>query len=104
MKLLSVMLLLLPYRLLSSILLTGGDSRRFTLVTVIPGAALFGVTPFIFNRFGPDAAIVFAVLTPILAVPFNWKFAAKFVRIDYMRECFEGAVAIAGAALLLRAA
>jgi O-antigen/teichoic acid export membrane protein len=102
MKLLSVMLLLVPYRLLSSVLLTGGDSRRFTYVTVIPGVALFGGTPFVFHYYGADAAIVFAVLTPILALPFNWRFAAKYIKIDYAREAVMLVVTIAAAILLLR--
>ncbi len=102
MKLLSVVLLLVPYRLLSSVLLTGGDSRRFTIVTVLPGAILFGATPFVYHRFGADAAIVFAALTPILALPFNWKFASKFIKIDYARESAMAIVAVAAAFLLLR--
>ncbi len=102
MKLLSVMLLLVPYRLLSSVLLTGGDSRRFTYLTVIPGVALFGGTPFVFHHYGADAAIVFAVMTPILALPFNWRFAAKYIKIDYAREAVMLVVTIAAAILLLR--
>lgn len=101
-KLLAVGLLLIPYRLLSSIFLTGGDSRRFTLVTVVPGVVLFGGTPVVFRYFGADAAIVFAALTPILSIPFNWKFASGFVKIDYLRECVMAAAAIGAAALLLR--
>lgn len=102
MKLLSVMLLLIPYRLLSSVLLTSGDSRRFTIVAVLPGAVLFTATPIIYHRFGADAAIVFAALTPILALPFNWRFASKFVRIDYARESVMAIIAVAAAFLLLR--
>lgn len=102
MKLLSIVLLLIPYRLLSSVLLTSGDSRRFTIVTILPGAVLFGATPFIFDRFGADAAIVFAALTPALAIPFNWKFASKFIKIDHARESVMALVAFAAGALLLR--
>lgn len=102
MKLLALMLLLIPYRLLNSVLLTGGDSRRFAVLTIIPGAALFAGTPFVFHRFGADAAIAYAVTTPILALPFNWKYAAKFVRINYPRECVMAVVTIAAAVLLLR--
>ena len=101
-KLLAVMLLLTPYRLLSAVLLTGGDSRRFTWITIIPGAALFIGTPFVYRAYGADAAIVFAMLTPIAAQPFNWKFASKFVKIDYMRECAMIGVAILAAALVLK--
>ena len=102
MKLLAVTLLLVPYRLLSTVLLTSGDSRRFTLVTVVPGAVLFGLTPFVFHRFGADAAIVFAALTPLLAIPFNWKFAGEHIKIDYARESVMAIVAIAAAAMALR--
>lgn len=101
MKLLALMLLLLPYRLLNSILLTGGDSRRFAVITVIPGIALFAGTPFVFHQFGADAAIAYAVLTPILVLPFNWKYASKFIKIDYPRESLIAAATIAAAILLL---
>jgi len=101
-KLLALMLLLTPYRLLSSVTLTGGDSRRFTWITIIPGIALFVGTPLIYNAYGPDAAIVYAMLTPIAAQPFNWKFASKFVKIDYARECVMMIVTLVAAALILQ--
>ncbi|MFN3959764.1 MAG: hypothetical protein ACK4NP_07615, partial [Parvularculaceae bacterium] len=84
------------------VLLTGGDSRRFTIVAVAPGAALFGLTPLIFKAFGADAAILFAALTPILAIPFNWRYAAKYVKINYLRDGAMAILAIAAALLLLR--
>jgi len=100
-RLLSVSLLLAPYKLLSSILLTGGDSRRFMIVSAAPGVALFAIAPLIFQRFGADAAIAFAALTPSLAIPFNWIYAAKFIRIDYLRESAMAAIAIAAGLLAL---
>ena len=102
MKILALMLLLIPYRLLNSVLLTGGDSRRFAVLTVIPGAALFVGTPFVYHAFGADPAIAYAVTTPILALPFNWKYAARFIKIDYMRESLMAIVTILAAILLLR--
>ncbi len=102
MRLLAVMLLLIPYRLLSSVLLTGGDSKRFTIVTILPGTVLFAATPFIYRFYGADAAIVFAVLTPILALPYNLKFASKFIKINLLRESVMALVAVASAALLLQ--
>lgn len=102
MRLLSVMLLLIPYRLLSSVLLSGGDSKRFTIVTILPGTALFGATPFIFHYWGADAAIVFATLTPILALPYNLKFASRFIKINLARESVMAIVAIVAALLLLK--
>jgi O-antigen/teichoic acid export membrane protein len=100
-RLLSVTLLLAPYKLLSSVLLTGGDSRRFTIVVAAPGVALFALTPPIFKEFGADAAIVFAALTPILAIPFNWRYASKFIKIDYLRESIMALIAVVAGALLL---
>lgn len=102
MRLLSVMLLLIPYRLLSSVLLTGGDSKQFTIVTILPGTALFAVTPFVYHYFGTDAAIVFATLTPILAIPYNLKFASKFIKINLARESVMAIVAIVSGLMLLR--
>ncbi len=100
-RLLSVSLLLAPYRLLSSVLLTGGDSRQYTVVSAAPGVALFALTPLIFKAAGADAAILFAALTPLLAIPFNWKYASKFIRIDYLRESAMAIIAgAAGIALL----
>lgn len=100
MKLLAVLLLLTPYRLLSAVIMTGGDSRQFTWITVIPGAALFLGTPFVYRAFGADAAIVYAVLTPLTAQWHNWRYASKFIKIDYLRECAMGAIAILAAVLL----
>lgn len=82
----SIFILSLPYRLLATVTLSGGDSREFTLVTIAPGVVLFGLTPFIFDRFGADAAIVFASLAHLVAVPFSWRTGSKFVKIDYVRE------------------
>ncbi|HNS86731.1 MAG TPA: oligosaccharide flippase family protein [Parvularculaceae bacterium] len=101
-KLLAPMMLMMPYRLLSAVTLTGGDSRRFTWITIVPGLALFIGTPIVYNAYGADAAIVYAVLTPMTAQPFNWKFAAKFVKIDYARESLMMIIAIIAAALLLK--
>lgn len=101
-RLLSVSLLLVPYKLLSTVLLTGGDSRRFTIVVATPGIALFGLTPLILDWRGADAAIVFAALTPLLAIPFNWRYAGKFIKVDYARECMMAVIAISAGFLLLR--
>lgn len=101
MRLLALMLLFVPYYLLSAVILNGGDSRRFATVTVVPGAALFAGTPVIFHHFGADAAIVFAASTPMLALPFYWKYASKFIRIDYARESLLAAATVAAAILLL---
>lgn len=101
-RLLSVTILLVPYKLLSTIVLTGGDSRNFTIISVAPGLALFGLTPLVLDWRGADAAILFAALTPMLAIPFNWRYAAKFVKIDYLRESAMAVFAIGAGLMLLR--
>lgn len=103
-RLLSVSLLIAPYKLLSSVLLTGGDSRRYAVVSAAPGVALFALTPVLFKAAGADAAIVFAALTPLLAIPFNWKYASKFIKIDFLRESAMAIIAIAAGMILLYAA
>jgi hypothetical protein len=85
---------------LSSVLLTAGDSRQYTVVSAVPGVALFALTPVIFKAAGVDAAILFAALTPLLAIPFNWKYASKFIKIDYLREGAMAVVAIAAGVML----
>jgi hypothetical protein len=42
------------------------------------------------------------VLTPILALPYNLKFASKFIKINPVREYAMAVVAIVAALLLLR--
>ncbi|MDZ7629165.1 MAG: oligosaccharide flippase family protein [Parvularculaceae bacterium] len=103
-KLLAVSILLAPYKLLSSVLLTGGDSRRFTMVAAAPGLALLAFTPLIFNWRGADAAIVFVALTPIIAIPLNWKYAGKFVKIDHVRESAMAIAAVVAGFTLLHVA
>ncbi|MEZ5920377.1 MAG: oligosaccharide flippase family protein [Parvularculaceae bacterium] len=104
MRLLSLIILIVPYRLLSSVMLTGGDSRNFTIITIVPGTVLFGVTPIIYHLYGRDPAIVFACLAPLVAQPFNWRFASKYIAIDYARESVMAIVAIAAAILLINLA
>jgi O-antigen/teichoic acid export membrane protein len=100
-RLLSVIILLVPYKLLSTVVLTGGDSRNFTVIAIAPGLALFGLTPLVLDWRGADAAILFAALTPLLAIPFNWRYASKFVKIDYLRESVMAIFAIAAGLMLL---
>jgi O-antigen/teichoic acid export membrane protein len=102
-RLLSVSLLLAPYRLLSTVLLTGGDSRRYTVVSAAPGVALFLMTPVVYTYAGADAAIVFASLTPLLSIPFNWRYASKFIKIDHLRESAMAVIAIVAGIILLYA-
>ena len=100
-KLLSVYILFLPYRLLNTAILASGDSRRFTIIAIAPSVALFSLTPLIFNRFGAEAAIVFSASIPIFALPFTWKFSEKIVRFSWLREMPMIILSVLGACLLI---
>ncbi len=101
-KLLAVTFLLLPRRLIQTVILAAGDSRRFMLATVLPSIALLVGTPFVHRWFGNDAAIVYAAMTPIIAMPYNWIAARPFMSINYPREFAQFALAgLAGPLLLI---
>jgi O-antigen/teichoic acid export membrane protein len=102
MKLVSLTLLALPYNLLSQVVLTAGDSKRYTIATLFPGPVLFLGAPVAFHQVGPDAAIIFAALTPLLAAPFYARYASKYVKLNPLRECAMAIVALLAAGLLLR--
>jgi len=101
MKLLALSLLFLPYRLLHNIILTAGDSKRYSYLTALPGVLLFIGTPMVFKAYGADAAIVFATMAPIVALPFNLKFASAQIKLNYARECFMAVFACAASYYIL---
>jgi hypothetical protein len=91
----------MPFKLFASIVLTGGDSRNFTLSTLPPGLALFIGAPLVYRSFGADMAIVFAALTPLLATPINAWFARRYIAISGARElALAGACVVAGILLV----
>lgn len=100
-RLVSVVLLTLPLKLLATIVLTSGASRNFTLSTIAPGLALFIGAPLVFHRFGADAAIVFAALTPLLAAPINWSFARRHIKSRFVEEGAIASLAVAAGVLLV---
>ena len=102
MKLLSVALLIVPYRLMQNVILTAGDSRSFSFVTILPGFALFIGAPLVFKAFGADAAIVYSTLTPIAALPLTFHFARRRMKVDYGREIANAVFACAAGAMVLR--
>lgn len=85
-SLLSIGLLLLPYNLLNSVILSSGDSKNFNLVIGAPSLALFTLTPVIFSAFNAEAAVVFFATIRIFSLPFAWYFASKHIRINPLYE------------------
>ena len=96
-KLLSPFLLLTPFRLINTVVLAGGDSKNFTGVTVLAGAAMLVLTPIAFSFFGEKAAIVCFSVIELTALPIIWRIGAKHIRIKPKVE----ARALAAIALIL---
>lgn len=94
-KLLSPFLLLTPFKLISTIVLAGGDSRNFTGVTVLAGIVVLTLTPLMFSLFGEKSAIVVFALAEAAALPIIWRIGSKWIRIDPLVEArMLGAIAL----------
>ena len=100
MRLLSPMILLLPYRLLFLITLVDGDSRKFTLLTLASGAGFLVITPLAFAVFGAKIAILTVALLPIFSLPIAWRFAARRFSLNAVNEAAPLAAALLVAAYL----
>ncbi|MEO0398040.1 MAG: oligosaccharide flippase family protein [Pseudomonadota bacterium] len=97
-KLLSVGVLLFPYNLINTVILCAGDSKRFSGVVAAPGLAVFFGLPTVFHAAGFEAAIVFAALVNVFAMPFMFWFARRLLTFRPLYEA--GLVAAAfGAAI-----
>lgn len=101
MKLLAISVLFLPYRVLHNIILTAGESKKYSYLTALPGALLFIGTPFIFKTYGTDVAIVFTTMVPIVALPVTIKFARAQIKLNYGREFFMAIFACAASIYIL---
>jgi O-antigen/teichoic acid export membrane protein len=85
-RLSSIGLLLVPYTLLSTLVLSDGDSRRFAVLTLIPGLAMaFGV-PLIFSYGGLNLAIMYVASVRLFSLPLTWHYASKLVKLNRFRE------------------
>ena len=100
-KLLSLLILFLPYRLLNTVLLAAGDSRRFTVISLMPSLALLILTPFMFFTYGEKPAIIFVALLQVFALPFIWKYTSKLVNLTPWRESLTAGAAILSGILML---
>ncbi|MEL7485764.1 MAG: oligosaccharide flippase family protein [Pseudomonadota bacterium] len=80
-RLLSPMILLLPYRVLHNVLIASGESKRYTAVTLSSGAAFLIMTPLMFSLAGEKAAIVTVALLSAFALPLAWRFGAQRVTL-----------------------
>ncbi len=100
-KLLSLMLLFLPYRLINTAALASGNSKGFTAVTVIGGLAMAAFVPAVFMMFGEKAAIIFFSCVTAASLPVAWRLGGKIMRMDVLTESRMLAAAAILATLLI---
>jgi len=93
-------LFFVPFVMLNVIILSGGDSRRYTVVTVVPGVAILLGVPLSFHLGGADVAILFVAMIQLFALPFTWHFARRTVRLSLWREAPLVLVALAASVVL----
>ncbi len=81
-KLMSPVFLLVPYRLLSTVALAAGDSRGYTGVVSIAGAAILIVVPAVFLLFGEKPAVIAFAAAGLVMIPFAWRLAGRHMPVD----------------------
>lgn len=85
-KLMSLMVLLLPFNLLSTILLSKGESRRFAVVVIGPALAIVLGVPLVFDWYGFRPAVIVAASANLMSIPVLWAVARDTIRLDFRRE------------------
>ena len=85
-KLMSPVFLLLPYRLISIAVLASGDSKSFTLVTVVSGVLMLILTPLVYTMFGEKAAVLCFSCIAISSLPIAWRNGARVMKLDLLTE------------------
>ena len=93
-KLLSPMLLFLPYRLVGMAALAKGDSKRFTAITVVTGIAMMTVVPFVFSTFGEKAGIITFAYIAVCSLPVIWSLGYRLNIVALASEVRMVAVAL----------
>lgn len=100
-KLLAIIILLLPYRLLNSALLAEGKSRNFMLVTLAPVIMMIVGTPIVYHFTNLKTAIVFSAVSQVPTVPISWYFTKSFLNHSMVRELPMLLLALSSAVLIV---
>lgn len=100
-KLLAPSMLFLPYRLINVAALASGDSRGFTMVTVVAGGAMAAITPFLISAAGVDLAILFYACIAGFSLPVIWRIGRRVMPLNVFTEGRMAAAAILLAVLIL---
>lgn len=85
-KLLSPVVLFAPYRMLSFIILSHGDTKRFTLVTFVTGISTLVLTPLAITAFGAQAGVIIFACITATSLPVLWSIAGKIMPLDWRIE------------------
>ncbi len=99
-RLLSVSILFFPYKILNNVILSSGDSRRYTFVTGAPALAALVLLPLMDTLFGTDAAVLTFALIQALTLPFSWTIARRRLPLHPMIEARMLVLALAAAAMI----
>ncbi len=99
--LLSVIVVILPFRLLNSVILAIGHSQKFLVVTIAPTLMIIIGVPVVYSIAGIKAAIVFGGLANLPAVPISWYFIRDHVKLSPIRELPMAVLAIVTAITLI---
>ena len=85
-RLMSPVFLMMPFRLLSMAALAAGDSKGYTWVTGVAGAALLILVPVSFHLWGETGAVIAYACAPLMTCPFAWRLASKYMPVDPWAE------------------
>ncbi|MEO1137218.1 MAG: oligosaccharide flippase family protein [Pseudomonadota bacterium] len=85
-KLLSPVVLFAPYRMLSFMILSNGDTKRFTMVSFVTGLSTLILTPLGVLAFGAQAGVIIFACITATSLPVLWSIAGKIMPLDWRIE------------------
>ncbi|MEO0851624.1 MAG: oligosaccharide flippase family protein, partial [Pseudomonadota bacterium] len=84
-KYLALVVLLLPYRILTSILLADGKGRSFMTITLIP-ATLMLLAPLIYRLTSVPQTIVYVASLQLATIPISWYLVRQHIKLNFLYE------------------
>ena len=100
-RLLSVGLLVLPFQLIDSVVLSSGNSRGFAFVLWGSGIATVVAAIALQAYMGVEAAILTFALRPLFIAPASWMMASKIIHMNLLTELRTLLFVIIGTAAIL---
>ena len=84
--LLTPILILFPYRLLYYVILSDGNSKDYTWIAFVTGAATLLVVPFVLKTMGAKAGVIAFACITIFSLPSAFRIAGRIMPIDWKAE------------------